>query len=175
MDLPADQSHYGWYGVRAGWFGRGEEPGPFGITYPAPADDGAVLLRDSPAAPDDAGFLLGDPAAAEDRVRCALGDPAAAGDRAVLLLGGAPAAEDRALFLLGDPAAAGHGAVLLLGRAAAAQDRAEGLGYPAAAEHRASRPGQVAHGNGPEFPFTCCPRGRLTGDLRSVAGVRRHR
>jgi len=29
--------------------------------------------------------------------------------------------------------------------------------------------------NGPEFPFTCCPRGRLTGDLRSVAGVRRHR
>ena len=137
--LREDQSHYGWYGVQAGRIGQGEEPGPFGIPYPAATQYGAVLFRDSPATADVV-VRVGHPAAAEDYALVLLGDPATAGHGAVLLLGGATAAEDRAGVLHGDSAAAEDRAGVLLGRAAAAQHRAGGLGYPAAAEHRAPRP-----------------------------------
>src|SRR6516162_8332657 len=143
MDLPVDQAHYGWYGVRADWVGRGEEPGPFGILYPAATQYGAVLFRDSPATADVV-VRVGHPAAAQDRAAVLLGDPAAAVHDAGVLLVGAAAAQDRAAVLLGDPAAARHDAGVLLGRAAAAQHHAGGLGHPAAAEHRAPRPGPVA-------------------------------
>jgi hypothetical protein len=120
------------HGSRAGRIGRGEEPGPFGIRYPAATGYDAVLFRHSPAAADIV-VQVGDPAAAQDGAPVLFGHPAAAEDRAGGLLSGAAAAQDGAPVLFGHPAAADDRAGVLLGRAAAAQHRAGRLGYPASA------------------------------------------